>query len=173
MPRLASLGDRVWLDVNENGVQDAGEKGVAGVVVNLFGCDGVPLDTTTTDTAGHYGFAKMLPGCYVVQFVPPATIQFTKPGIGSAETDSNADANTGRAASVTLVGGQADPTIDAGVFLKPAVRPGTAPTSVPAVTAGRLPRTGSSTYRSVVAAGLLGEIGALFLFINSRRKKLI
>ncbi len=173
VPQLASLGDRVWLDANENGVQDAGEKGVAGVVVNLFDCEGVALDTTTTDTAGNYGFAELLPGCYVVQFVPPATMQFTKPGIGPPETNSDADVNTGRTAAVTLVGGQVDPTIDAGVFLKPAVRPGTAPTSVPAATAGRLPRTGSSTYRSVVAAGLLAEIGALFLFIDSRRKKLI
>lgn len=83
---------------------------------------------------------------------------------------------TGRTTGVTLGAGQVDPTIDAGVFLKPAVKPGTTPTSVPAVTAGaasKLPRTVSSTYRSVVAAGLLAEIGALFLFIDSRRKKLV
>lgn len=64
----------------------------------------------------------------------------------------------------------------AGVFLKPAVKPGTTPTPVAAVTAGtasKLPCTGSSTYRSVVAAGLLAEIGALFLFIDSRGKRLV
>ncbi len=176
VPELASLGDRVWLDVNENGVQDVGEKGVAGIVVNLFDCDGLQLGTTTTDTAGSYGFGELLPGCYVVQFVPPATMQFTEPGVGSPETDSNADVNTGRTPAVTLVGGQVDPIVDAGVFLKSAVKPGTTPTTVAdvtAVSAGNLPRTGSSTYRSVVAAGLLAEIGALFLFIDSRRKKLI
>jgi SdrD B-like domain len=176
VPLLVSLGDRVWLDVNENGVQDAGEKGVAGVVVNLLDCDGALLDTTTTDTAGSYGFAELLPGCYVVQFVSPATMQFTKPGVESLATDSNADVNTGRTTAVTLIGGQVDPTIDAGVFPKPAVKPGTSPTTVPAFTAvnaNKLPRTGSGTYRTVVAAGLLAEIGALFLFIDSRRKKLI
>ena len=103
-------------------------------------------------------------------------MQFTKPGIGSPETDSNADVNTGRTTAITLVGGQVDPTVDASLFLKPAVKPGTTPTTVAAAvtagTASKLPRTGSSTYRSVVAAGLLAEIGALFLFIDSRRKKL-
>lgn len=32
----ASIGDRVWFDANGNGVQDAGESGVAGVTVRLW-----------------------------------------------------------------------------------------------------------------------------------------
>ena len=71
VPLPASLGDRVWLDVNDNGVQDAGEKGVAGVVVNLLDCNGALLDTTTSDTAGGYGFAELLPGCYVCSLCRP------------------------------------------------------------------------------------------------------
>ena len=35
----ASIGDRVWLDANGNGVQDAGESGMAGVTVELFDGD--------------------------------------------------------------------------------------------------------------------------------------
>ncbi|MEZ4605645.1 MAG: SdrD B-like domain-containing protein [Deinococcales bacterium] len=35
----ASLGDRVWKDANKNGIQDAGEAGVAGVVVTLWSDD--------------------------------------------------------------------------------------------------------------------------------------
>ncbi|MCW5614303.1 MAG: hypothetical protein KIT32_04220 [Rhodocyclaceae bacterium] len=34
----ASLGDRVWVDSNANGVQDAGEVGKAGVTVELCVC---------------------------------------------------------------------------------------------------------------------------------------
>ncbi|WP_374246160.1 SdrD B-like domain-containing protein, partial [Zoogloea sp.] len=34
-PGLATLGDKVWLDTNANGVQDAGEAGIAGVTVVL------------------------------------------------------------------------------------------------------------------------------------------
>jgi hypothetical protein len=32
--RPATLGDRVWEDTNANGVQDAGEAGIAGVTVS-------------------------------------------------------------------------------------------------------------------------------------------
>jgi len=33
--RSAALGDRVWLDADADGVQDANENGVSGVAVNL------------------------------------------------------------------------------------------------------------------------------------------
>src|SRR5690606_25987911 len=33
---LASIGDRVWLDSNNNGVQDGGESGFPGITVNLL-----------------------------------------------------------------------------------------------------------------------------------------
>ena len=35
-----SLGDKVWLDANENGIQDTGERGVSGVIVEVFSADG-------------------------------------------------------------------------------------------------------------------------------------
>ena len=31
------MGDKVWYDVNGNGIQDAGEPGIDGVIVNLAG----------------------------------------------------------------------------------------------------------------------------------------
>ncbi|MGL5910559.1 MAG: SdrD B-like domain-containing protein, partial [Phycicoccus sp.] len=60
----AAVGDRVWLDANRNGVQDAGEAGVPGAVVQLelAGPDGVlgTADdfrlTTTTGANGEYLF---------------------------------------------------------------------------------------------------------------------
>jgi uncharacterized repeat protein (TIGR01451 family) len=40
-----SLGDRVWLDTNANGIQDAGEQGLAGVTVQPQGhCSGGATD---------------------------------------------------------------------------------------------------------------------------------
>ena len=47
--RLVKLGDFVWDDLNGDGIQDPGEPGVEGVVVNLYR-DGetVPFATTTT-----------------------------------------------------------------------------------------------------------------------------
>ena len=34
--QYAKLGDRVWNDLNANGIQDVGESGIAGVIVNLW-----------------------------------------------------------------------------------------------------------------------------------------
>jgi hypothetical protein len=35
-PKTALVGNRVWDDANENGIQDAGEKGIAGLTVTLY-----------------------------------------------------------------------------------------------------------------------------------------
>ena len=63
---LANLGDTVWNDANSNGVQDAGEKGIAGAVVTLTLPDGTVVGTTTTDVDGKYIFIDLVPGTYVV-----------------------------------------------------------------------------------------------------------
>lgn len=52
------IGNRVWRDDNNNGVQDAGEPALAGVVVQLKG-PGVPANTTAiTNTNGEYYFSS-------------------------------------------------------------------------------------------------------------------
>jgi hypothetical protein len=51
-PGTASLGDRVWNGTNVNGIQDAGEVGIAGVTINLYTGDGSMVATTTTDANG-------------------------------------------------------------------------------------------------------------------------
>ena len=70
----ASLGDRVWLDTSGDGVQAAGEPGLANVDVTItwFGNDatfGTADDetfTTTTDNAGNYDFVNLAVGDYRV-----------------------------------------------------------------------------------------------------------
>ena len=60
---LGTLGDTVWNDTNANGVQDAGETGIAGVEVTLSG----PVSaTTTTDANGSYEFTGLPQGNYTV-----------------------------------------------------------------------------------------------------------
>jgi hypothetical protein len=58
-----TLGDYVWFDVNNNGIQNAGEPGIGNVTVNLYYDlnndnipDGSPIATTTTDASGAYSF---------------------------------------------------------------------------------------------------------------------
>jgi hypothetical protein len=85
--RPAAIGDRVWLDANANGQQDAGEAGVAGVAVELYACangqpGGSALASTTTDAAGNYGFTGLKPGDYVVKFITPAGYSLSPINIG-------------------------------------------------------------------------------------------
>ncbi|WP_461137409.1 SdrD B-like domain-containing protein, partial [Spirosoma terrae] len=48
IPLPASLGDFVWVDTNKNGIQDASEPGIPGVVVVLLDGSNTPIASTTT-----------------------------------------------------------------------------------------------------------------------------
>ena len=62
---LASLGDRLWLDLNADGVQDANEPGLGSVSINLS-LAGSVVATTTTGPTGYYNFSDLRPGDYTV-----------------------------------------------------------------------------------------------------------
>ncbi|WP_343733224.1 SdrD B-like domain-containing protein [Duganella sp.] len=118
----ATLGDRVWLDANRNGVQDSSETGVAGVKVLLLDASGNATgDSATTDANGNYSFTNLKPGTYSVQFDKsslPANYVFTNAGQGSNDAkDSDADANTGKTAQVTLASGAVNNDLDAGIVV--------------------------------------------------------
>ncbi|NWJ99027.1 MAG: carboxypeptidase regulatory-like domain-containing protein, partial [Chloroflexi bacterium] len=114
---LATLGDYVWNDANHDGIQDAGETGIPGITVTLFSSTGAPISTTTTDGTGFYQFASLNPGTYSVGFTAPPGYAFS-PALSGTNTsiDSNANVTTGRTAPVTLVSGENNPTIDAGLY---------------------------------------------------------
>ncbi len=111
----ASLGDKVWEDLNKNGIQDANEPGMANVTVKLFDCSGALKSTTTTNTSGIYSFTNLNPGSYYVEFVSPSGYQFTIKNAGGSSVDSDADAN-GKTDCVTLNAGDNNTTVDAGLF---------------------------------------------------------
>ncbi|HEX5788499.1 MAG TPA: SdrD B-like domain-containing protein [Woeseiaceae bacterium] len=72
-PGTSSLGDFVWHDVDGDGVQEAGEPGLAGVEIKLRACrGGTYLQTTYSDGSGRYRFDNLAVGSYLVQFVIPA-----------------------------------------------------------------------------------------------------
>ena len=115
---LASLGDRVWYDTDQDGIQDASETGVAGVTVNLLGASGAVVATTVTDANGYYRFANLAPGAYAVQFVPPSGYTISPQDQGSDDSiDSDANPLTGKTIVTTLVTGENDPTWDLGIYL--------------------------------------------------------
>jgi fimbrial isopeptide formation D2 family protein/uncharacterized repeat protein (TIGR01451 family) len=65
-PPLSAIGDRVWLDLDGDGVQDPGEEGITGVTVELRDASGTPIATATTDVNGHYLFTGLADGEYTV-----------------------------------------------------------------------------------------------------------
>lgn len=50
------IGNYVWCDENENGIQDATEEGVDGINVQLFDSSGALVGVTTTANGGQYYF---------------------------------------------------------------------------------------------------------------------
>lgn len=64
---LGSLGDRVWLDEDADGVQDPGEPGINGVTVTLLDADGNVVATQVTAGDGEYLFEGLEAGTYTVQ----------------------------------------------------------------------------------------------------------
>ena len=53
------IGNRVWDDIDKDGVQDANETGIAGATVNLYAANGTTLvGTATTDANGNYFFSS-------------------------------------------------------------------------------------------------------------------
>ncbi len=120
----AGLGNQVWLDTDGDGLLNNGEKGVSGVTVTLYDdATGAVLASTITDADGKYYFGNLLPGDYKVGFSTiPSNLSFTKQttaGVADNNTNNNSDADpvTGLTTKITLVAGETDLTIDAG--LKP------------------------------------------------------
>ena len=86
-----SIGDRLWNDIDADGVQDGGEAGLAGVTVELRDGSGNLLATTVTDANGNYSFTHLGPGTYSVNVVT-ATLggntlaTFDRDGVATANT---------------------------------------------------------------------------------------
>jgi hypothetical protein len=90
------LGNRVWHDENQNGIQEAWENGIGGVCVNLYDGNGALVHQTTTDSNGYYGF-NVIKRNYAVEFVKPPGMEFVQKDAGEEGKDSDVDPATGRA----------------------------------------------------------------------------
>ncbi len=118
------VGDKVWLDLDQDGIQDQNETGVAGVTVTLSGTDdnGNPVNLTQiTDGAGMYLFSPIPGGTYKLTFSLPANHFFTVQDAGSDDAvDSDVDTLTGMTPMFTLVAnnnGDCDLSWDAGLYV--------------------------------------------------------
>jgi protocatechuate 3,4-dioxygenase beta subunit len=62
-----SLGGTVWNDTNNNGLLDASEGGIAGVLVQLLNVSGTVVQTATTGAGGTFSFTALTAGDYKVR----------------------------------------------------------------------------------------------------------
>ncbi|MFT6098130.1 MAG: protocatechuate 3,4-dioxygenase beta subunit, partial [Arenicella sp.] len=54
-----AIGDRVWFDADQDGIQDPGEAGIEGVTLTLLNAAGVTIATTTANANGDYLFTNV------------------------------------------------------------------------------------------------------------------
>ncbi|MCP5095591.1 MAG: hypothetical protein GY943_08570, partial [Chloroflexi bacterium] len=111
-----TIGDRVWNDLNADGIQDGGEPGLGGVDVNLFTSGDALAGNTTTIFNGSYSFSGIAPGDYYVQFVLPAGFIFSPKDQGVDYADSDPDTATGETDVFSVTVGANKDDIDAGLF---------------------------------------------------------
>ena len=124
----ASLGDKVWLDNNANGIQDANESGVADVNVTLYegDCttvvnidnDGVAISAITTGADGSYNFSNLTPAEYCVGFNLPNGYVLTTKNATDDGLDSDVNSNF-KTDAMRIESGENNSTLDMGIY-KPA-----------------------------------------------------
>jgi hypothetical protein len=133
------FGDFVWDDLNQNGIQDAGEPGVPGVVVNLFSSANgftASIATDSTDVNGNYlldiGPSGGVSFNYIVQFALPAGFVFSPPNQGANDALDSDVTNFFLTGSTDVipgfnlpVGGGPLLTVDAGISARTVPEPGT------------------------------------------------
>ncbi len=112
------IGNRIWLDTNSNGIQDAGENGIPGVSVELRSGASVIATATTaadgayyfssatgTDTASiKYGLTQLQPNtAYTVKFPTSVEVSGTTYNLTTANAGSNRLIDSNAAATGDVV----------------------------------------------------------------------
>ena len=118
----ASIGNFVFNDANNNGIQDSGELGVSGAVVSL---SGVATGSFTTGSDGQYFFGNLCAGAYTVSVSAPLGFQASQANQGSNDSLDSDGLGTNNSASVTLGSNENNDTIDFGFWKTPTTGPGT------------------------------------------------
>ncbi len=115
IPVQAEIGDRVWADLDQDGLQDAGEPGVDGVTVELYD-DSNNLLASRTTSVGSYLFSNLDEGDYRVKVVTPSGYSITTQNAGGDDAaDSDIATSDGRTASLSLDQGESRLDVDAGL----------------------------------------------------------
>jgi 5-hydroxyisourate hydrolase-like protein (transthyretin family) len=146
-PSPISVGNRVWRDTNGNGVQDAGEPGIAGVTVQLWnGAKTQLIQQTTTNANGNYTLVAPGPGDYRVRVLKFYAGDQFSPKNASVDDTLDSDINpSGADAGFTDIYNFASnlisiTSIDAGFsYLAPTPTPTLTPSRTPTIPAPNAP----------------------------------
>jgi hypothetical protein len=94
IPPILALGNRVWYDANNDGINNSSENGMRNITVNLYKdtdnnniADGAAIATKLTDANGYYTFTSLAPGNYIVGAVIPAG--YVSSAVNAADPDNN------------------------------------------------------------------------------------
>jgi uncharacterized protein (DUF2141 family) len=167
-----SVGDRVFRDVNGDGVFDAGDTGMGGITVQLFDNESHVRATTVTSESGHYTFYRLAAGDYRIRFSKvPDRLRFTGRAAGNnPAVDSDAD-HDGWTSFFSLGNDNpADSSIDAGLTTPANYRDAPGVNQAPVDVA--LSSAGGVTPQIPFAGAALALAGAGCLIVARRRRKL-
>ena len=115
-----SIGDLVFFDENQNGIQDTEDTGVSGVTVKLLNINDEVLRTVETDSLGAYKFEEVEAGDYKIMVNLVDDFRFALADQGDDEEKDSDITENGMTDVFTLVPGQDRGDIDAGL-VKPII----------------------------------------------------
>ncbi len=93
---MATFGDRVWVDENNNGEQDSFEPKLGDVNLEVYkAVDHSLVTSTTTNNMGEYKFDYLLKEDYYVKVIPPTGYTVTDVFASNDDVDSDIDHSNG------------------------------------------------------------------------------
>jgi LPXTG-motif cell wall-anchored protein/uncharacterized repeat protein (TIGR01451 family) len=193
----ASIGQRVWIDVDGNDVMSGDERGFGGITVKLL-LDGIEVDSTSTADDGSFRFDGLFAGAYVVRYVIPAEYAPTVSSVRIGTAVPNPPPGT-FGFSVAVTAGEVRSDANLGLRVppvpevttttsttpeepQPTTPPGPEPTVPPLPTlpfvppveqligGGELPKTGSDSSDIVATASILLLAGFSLLIATRKRR---
>jgi uncharacterized repeat protein (TIGR01451 family) len=164
--RYGAVGDYVWDDLDNDGVQDAGEPGVSNVTVRLYDAVTNLVDTTLTDSSGYYLFTGLYPGDdYYVEFIAPPFVLLGSQDQGGDDTlDSDADSVTGFTDAFSVNSGETNTTIDAALLITAV---GIADVGVTKTVDDPIPEEGDSVAYTLVATNVGPDVASSVVFTDA------
>lgn len=113
----STIGNQVWLDLDENGIQDSGEPGLEGILLSLYTKSGEFVASQITNYNGLYQFGGLRENEYFVEVAVPDSLGVTLTNVGSDVIDNDLDNSNGlyTTGCISVAPGGSNISIDIGL----------------------------------------------------------